>query len=162
DRDPTLAPSQVVVMTPSIDAYAPVIEAVFGSAGRPPIPFRIADRRARAQHEVIDAFLHALEVLDGRLAAPEALDLLPPEPVRARLEVSLDELGRLRRWVAESGIRGGADALHRAEVGQPPCADHTWRFGLDRLLLGYALQAEGDQLFAGVLPYDDVEGSDAA
>jgi exodeoxyribonuclease V gamma subunit len=162
DRDATLAPAQVVVMTPSIDAYAPVIEAVFGGAGRPSIPFRIADRRARAQHEVIDAFLHALEVLGGRLPAPAVLDLLAREPVRARFQISADELERVRRWVAESGIRWGADAGHRAELGQPPCADHTWRFGLDRLLLGYALPGDGEALFGGVLPYDDVEGSDAA
>jgi len=162
DRDETLAPQHVIVMTPSIDAYAPVIEAVFGSSGRPSIPFRIADRRARAQHEVTDAFLHALELLEGRLPAPAVVDLLGREPVRERFAIGADDLDRVRLWVAESGIRWGADASHRAELGQPACADHTWRFGLDRLLLGYALPGGGEMLFGGVLPYDDVEGSDGA
>ncbi len=162
DRDETLEPQHVVVMTPSVDAYAPVIDAVFGSGGRPPIPFRIADRSARAEQEVADAFLRGRELLRGRLPATAVLDLLGLAPVRARFGIAAEELERLRRWVVEAGIRWGADGVHRAELGQPDCDDNTWRFGLDRLLLGYALPGDGEVLFGGVLPYDDVEGSDAA
>jgi exodeoxyribonuclease V gamma subunit len=158
----TLTPPDVVVMTPSIETYAPLVEAVFGSGGRPSIPFCIADRRPRAQHEVLDAFLRALELLRGRLPAPAVLDLLTLEPVRARFGIAVEEIDRLRCWVAEAGIRWGADGVHRGEVGQPPCDDNTWRFGLDRLLLGYALPGQDALLFGDVLPYDDVEGSDAA
>lgn len=160
-RHETLAPPDVVVMAPSIETYAPLIEAVFGSGGRPAIPFRIADRRPRAQLDVLDAFLRALELLRGRLAAPAVLDLLSLEPVRARFAIAAEEIDRLRCWVAEAGIRWGADGAHRGELGQPPCDDNTWRFGLDRLLLGYALPGQDALLFGGVLPYDDVEGSDA-
>jgi exodeoxyribonuclease V gamma subunit len=161
DRDHTLEPHHVVVMTPAIDAYAPAIDAVFRSPGRPPIPFRIADRSARAEQEVADAFLRALELLRGRLPAAAVLDLLALAPIRARFGIAVEELERLRCWVAESGIRWGADAAHRAESGQPACDDNTWRFGLDRLLLGYALPGRDALLFGGVLPYDDVEGADA-
>ncbi|HZW74408.1 MAG TPA: exodeoxyribonuclease V subunit gamma, partial [Caldimonas sp.] len=161
DRAPTLDPQDVVVMTPSIDAYAPAIDAVFGCA-RPSIPFRIADRSARRQHEVSDAFLRALELLRGRLPAPAVLDLVALEPVRTRFDIAAEELERLRSWVADAGVRWGADGEHRAEVGQPSCTDNTWRFGLDRLLLGYALPGDSEEPFGGVLSYDDVEGSDAA
>ena len=82
--------------------------------------------------------------------------------MRARFGIAAEEIERLRCWVAEAGIRWGADAAHRAELGQPACDDNTWRFGLDRLLLGYALPGQNALLFGGVLPYDDVEGSDAA
>ena len=160
DRDPTLEPQHVVVMTPSIDVYAPVIDAVFGGDGRPKIPFRIADRSARTQQEVADAFLRALELLSGRLTAPAVLDLLALDPVRERFAIAVEELDVLRRWVVEAGVRWGADGAHRAEVGQPGCDDNTWRFGLDRLLLGYALPGDDANLFGGVLPADAVEGSD--
>jgi exodeoxyribonuclease V gamma subunit len=161
DRHPALSAADVVVMTPSIETYAPLIEAVFGSGGRPAIPYKIADRRPRTQHEVLDAFLRALELLRGRLPAPAVLDLLALEPVRGRFGVAAEDLERLRLWVSETGIRWGADAEQRDELGQPPCEDNTWRFGLDRLLLGYALPGDERLLFEGVLPYDDVEGSDA-
>lgn len=161
DADPTLEPQHVVVMAPAIDAYAPVIEAVFASGGRPPIPFRIADRRARAEQDVTDAFLRTLELLEGRLPASAVFDLVSLPPVRERFDIAAEELDRIREWIAESGIRWGADAPHRAEESQPLCADNTWAFGLERLLLGYAVPAAGEPLFEGVLPHDDAEGSEA-
>src|SRR5690606_33406812 len=39
--------------------------------------------------------------------------------------------------------------------------EHTWQFGLDRLLLGTALPADGDTLWGGALPCGDLEGDDA-
>src|SRR5262245_47951169 len=150
-------------MTPSIDLYAPYIEAVFRRGeSRSRIPYRIADRRARATVEIGDALFRLVDVLRGRLGASDVLDLLGIDAVRARFAFAADDVERVRQWVAASGIRWGADAGHRAEAGQPPLAENTWRFGLDRLLLGYALPCDERRLPYGVLPYDDVEGSDAA
>src|SRR4030095_16130357 len=130
--------------------------------GRPAIPCRIADRSARTQQEVIDAFLRALELLRGRLSAPAVLDLLAMARVRERFGIAAEGLQRVRRWVSEAGIRWAADAVHRVASGHPQSDQNTWRFGLDRLLLGYALPGQETRLFGGVLPYDDIEGSDAA
>jgi exodeoxyribonuclease V gamma subunit len=159
DRDPSLEPHDVVVMAPSIDAYAPFVDAVFSPAER--IPYRIADRSVRATHEVVDAFWSLLAVLRGRTTAAEVLDLLAVEAIRSRFGIRAQNLDVVRRWVTESGIRWGVDAEHRRSVGQPAFGENTWRFGLDRLLLGYAMPGEESRLFAGVLPYDDVEGTAA-
>jgi len=160
--DASLAPHEVIVLAPQIDAYAPLIEAVFTSPDRPVIPFRIADRTTRATHDVVDAFLRALELIPGRLPAPAVMDLLALAPVRERFAIPSEALDRLRTWVGESGIRWGADAAHRVAEGQPNCLQNTWRFGFDRLLLGVALPDAAGGLYAGTLPYDDVEGDDAA
>ena len=163
EADATLAPHDVVVMTPDIEAYAPLIEAVFGGAARAPgpIPYQVADRSTRATHEVVEAFMAVLDLLQGRLSAPEVLDLLALDPVRQAFDIGLEELSTIRAWVAGAAIRWGEDADHQEEVGQPGHGGNTWRFGLDRLFLGYAMPSSGRDLFAGVLPFDDVEGSDA-
>ena len=48
ESDPTLAPEDVIVMAPDIDAIAADIDAVFGASldsdGQGAIPYRIADR----------------------------------------------------------------------------------------------------------------------
>src|SRR5262249_18439039 len=139
DDDPSLEPGDVIAMTPSIDVYAPYVEAIFrrGDGGEPRIPYRIADRNARAIDEIGDALLHLLDVLRGRFGASEILDLLAIDAIRARFDFAVDDLDRLRSWVGAAGIRWGADAQHREEVGQPALHENTWRFGLDRLLLGY-------------------------
>jgi exodeoxyribonuclease V gamma subunit len=162
-RPQVLEPREVLVMSPAIDAYAPFIDAVFGSTAdhRLGIPYRIADRAVRATDDVVDAFLSLLAALGGRMTASEVVDLLGREPIRDRFGFVAEDLDLVRDWIAASGIRWGIDDTHRRAAAQPPLAQNTWRFGLDRLLLGYAMPGEGRRLFGGVLPYDDVEGTTA-
>jgi exodeoxyribonuclease V gamma subunit len=166
ERHPTLEPRDVVVMSAAIDVYSPYIDAVFrrprgAQAGRRVIPYHIADRSRRATDEVIEAFSRLLEALRGRMTATEVLDLLMVDAVRLRFGIEAEDLDVLRRWVGEAGIRWGADAEHRGEVGRLPAIANTWRFGLDRLLVGHALEGRGRTCWNGVLPLDGIEG-DAA
>jgi exodeoxyribonuclease V gamma subunit len=158
-----IEPHQIIVMTPDIRAYAPLIDAVFSQAPsqRPSIPFRIADRGAADSEPLIAALDALLDVLQGRFGANQVLDLLGIELVRDRFDIAPDQVETLRAWVEESGIRWGVDAAHRGEVGQPACAENTWRFGLQRLALGYSTGGPAEQLFAGVAPAA-IESADGA
>jgi exodeoxyribonuclease V gamma subunit len=150
-----LAPHDVVVMAPDVEAYAPYIEAVFG-VGRADglaIPVRVADRAPRAERPGVQAFERALHVLRGRMTAPEVLDLLAMAPVRATRGLDQDALERLGRWVDEAGIRWGLDAGHRASVGQPALEGNTWRWGLARLVLGWAAPGDGHARYLDTLPF---------
>ncbi len=154
--DPSLRPRDVIVMAPDIERYTPYVEAVFGAVGAA-IPYRIADRSVRTSYGVVDAFLRVLETVAGRLTAPAVVDLLNFESVRARFSIEPEEVGTIRGWVDELGIRWGEDERHRESCGQPAYREHTWRFGLDRLLIGYAM--DDAELWEGVLPFADAEGS---
>lgn len=156
EGDPSLRPDDVVVMAPRIDAYVPLIEAVFsGDPGDPlAIPYRIADRSERSLNPAAEALLRLLGVLRGRLKASEVLDLLQAEPVRRRFGIEATDLPEVYRWVHDAGIRWAEDAAHRAEYGLPAEAANTWRFGLRRLLLGHALADDQRTVFADVVPYD--------
>lgn len=162
--DETLQPSDIVVMAVDIDEYAPYIEAVFGSDPKVPgfLPHRIADRSERVQSPVAEAVLSLLRLSGGRFTASEVLDILELEPVRARFGISPEEQSELAGRVHEVGVRWGMDAAHRESFGQPAREENTWRFGLSRLLVGYALPLGERATFEGVLPFDDVEGDRAA
>jgi exodeoxyribonuclease V gamma subunit len=163
EAEPALTPADVVVMTPDIDAYAPTIEAVFGTADPARrIPYHVAGRAARAASPLIRAFFDLLEIAESRLDANSVLAILEVEAVRRRFGLSESDLDLIRDWLRATGVRWGVDAEDRAARGLPRVSDHTWRAGLDRLLLGYALPGGGTRLFAGVLPYDEIEGDAAA
>ena len=158
---PELEPSQVRVMTPDIETYAPLIDSVFGTAsGQRYIPYAIADRQPRAERSTIAAFLALLELPDGRFDAASVLALLETEAVRRRFELEEGDLPRLAQWIRSSGIRWGIDAEHRGALELPETPENTWRFGLDRLMLGHAMSGNDRRMFAGILPSDDVEGTD--
>lgn len=161
--DDSLSPRDVLIMTPDIETYAPYIHAVFGAPEneRSRIPYSIADRALRAESGLVSAFQVLLECERGRFTAPEMFDLLQTAPVRERFGLSRDEMPQIEHWLRETGIRWGLDQSDRARHDLPEVGAGTWAAGLQRLLLGYALPLRERDLYAGVLPYDDIEGSDA-
>lgn len=162
-RDPSLAPRDIVVMTPEIETYAPFIHAVFGAPEDPArrIPYSVADRGARRQSSVIEAFLQLLDLPGSRLGAATVLELLEPPALRERFEITAGDLESIRRWVEETNIRWGADTAHQTALELPAMPGNTWRDGLDRLLLGYGMFSEDGRTFADILPYSDIEGDSA-
>ena len=163
DAQPELLPRDVLVMAPDIESYAPFIHAVFGYPEDPAlrIAFSVADRKPRSESVTIDTFLRLLELPQSRCTAPELYALLQSAPFRHRFGFEERDLDQIRLWIHGSGIRWGIDGEHRAELGLPAFPENTWRHGLDRLLLGYAMPGKNRTLFEGILPHDDVEGTGA-
>ncbi|EIJ35979.1 exodeoxyribonuclease V subunit gamma [Thiothrix nivea] len=158
EANPDLTPADVVVMTPDIDTYAPYLDAVFSSAAHP-LPFSIADRSPGYAQSIINLCEHLLELPQGRCDAESVLTLLEFEEVRTRIGLDEAQVIQCRHWIRAVNIRWGTDAQARPELGGADTAEHTWRYGLDRLLLGYAMP--GEDLFSGILPWNDIEGSQA-
>ncbi|MGB0591311.1 MAG: exodeoxyribonuclease V subunit gamma [Myxococcota bacterium] len=163
EDDLSLEPRDIVVMTPDIERFAPLIEAVFGDLGSTPkIPVRIADRPVGKENPVAELLVRVMAMTDTRLTGPEVLDLLSLAPVQSRFKLQGRDLSLIEEWVKETGIRWGIDAEDRERVGQPGADGlNTWRFGLNRMLLGVAMPGEEAESFQGVLPYDEIEGGDA-
>jgi exodeoxyribonuclease V gamma subunit len=161
ETDPALRPGDILVMAPDIEIYAPYIQAVFDvplDDGRR-IPFSIADRGIRKESRIIDAFLSILDLAAGRFGAAQALSILENPAIYGNFGMDAADLERIYEWVREVRIRWGIDAADRSRMGLPKISENTWRAGLDRLLLGYALTG-GDNLFNGTLPHDGIEGEE--
>ncbi|CTR15187.1 exodeoxyribonuclease V gamma subunit [Escherichia coli] len=158
EEDPTLTPRDIIVMVAEIDSYSPFIQAVFGSAPADRyLPYAISDRRARQSHPVLEAFISLLSLPDSRFVSEDVLALLDVPVLAARFDITEEGLRYLRQWVNESGIRWGIDDDNVRELELPATGQHTWRFGLTRMLLGYAMEsAQGE--WQSVLPYDESSG----
>jgi exodeoxyribonuclease V gamma subunit len=157
ESDPALRPDQVFVLAPDITKYAPFIEAVFGVAheGEPMLRFTIADRTTRAEEPLVDAALKLLDLVGSRVLASEVLALLDAAAVRRAARIEASEVEKVRNWVTSVPIRWGMDGRHRRDALALPSAEidtaDTWRGGLDRLLLGYAV-GDDRELVTGRLP----------
>lgn len=158
EEDPTLTPRDIIVMVADIDRYSPFIQAVFGSAPADRyLPYAISDRRARQSHPVLEAFISLLSLPDSRFVSEDVLALLDVPVLAAWFDITEEGLRYLRQWVNESGIRWGIDDDNVRELELPATGQHTWRFGLTRMLLGYAMEsAQGE--WQSVLPYDESSG----
>lgn len=162
DQCTGLTPRDIVVMTPEIETYAPYITTVFGSSASSGavLPYTITDRKLLNEGEISSALVKLLALYGSRVTAPALYDLLSTPPVSRRFGFSDEELDTVRDWIEKTRIRWGVDERSRQAEGVPAYRENSWRAGLDRLLLGYAMPDEG-LLFDGALPVNGVEG-DAA
>ncbi|MBT2341366.1 MULTISPECIES: exodeoxyribonuclease V subunit gamma [Pseudomonas] len=162
--DPTLRPRDIIVMVPDIDSYAPHIRAVFGQLDRTDprfIPFTLTDQGQRGRDPLLIAVEHLLKLPDSRFPVSEILDLLDVPALRERFGIDEADLPTLHRWIEGAGIRWGMNAEHRAGLGLPAeLEQNSWRFGLRRMLLGYAVGRS--EAYEGIEPYDEIGGLDAA
>lgn len=170
-QNPLLTPRDVLVMTPQLERYAPLVRAIlaegyrtrhvhdgWGPLGAPKIPTHIADLGLRTLNPLADLLLRVLEVVEGRLTATWLADFAGLEPVRRRFAFDDEALARIRLWLDAAGARLGADETDRKALELPEQRAYTLAFALDRLALGIAMRDDDLAAFHAVAPFDEMEG----
>lgn len=175
DANPTLEPKDIVVMMPDVAAYAPYIDAVFGTvnsqfyssfqrASKGPqqlaVPYAIADRGAAQESPLINSFLTLLNINQSRFGLTEVLSILEVPAILRRFELDEDDFDIIKRWLDHANVRWGRDANSRTQLGLPAFGQNSWSFGIKRLILGYALNDQSP-MYQGILPVSGVEGQSA-
>ncbi len=163
EQDKNLKPHDIIVMTPDINTYSPFIKAVFDSPENEnrKIPFSISDVSLLSGNSIINTFLSLIDISRGRFGVTEVIPILESPAVRKKFSFSETDFSLIKSWLEKTRIRWGIDSKNRSNLGLPPTDENTWQSGLDRLLLGYAMPGQGRDMFEGILPFDDIEGSGA-
>ncbi len=168
-HDPTLEPRDILVMCPDIDTYAPLFHAGFGlgevvrDAGAHPahgLRVRLADRAPVQTNPLLALAARLVELAGGRLTASEVLDVARSAPVRHRFGLDDDSLERVGDWVEAVVVRWGLDAEHRAAYQLSNLHQNTWRSGLDRVLVGAAVDGRDTDHLGQTLALDDLDSGD--
>jgi exodeoxyribonuclease V gamma subunit len=161
EEDPDILPKDILVMTPDIESYAPFIQAVFDTRmdGKVRIPFTIVDQSARRESRLIDVFMSILDLKNSRLGVTTVLALLESQEIKEQFKLTPSDVETAERWIRETNIRWGIDADFRRKFGLPGFSENTWEAGIKRLLLGYAMPGFDRQMFAGIVPFDHIEGN---
>ncbi|MFZ0408460.1 MAG: exodeoxyribonuclease V subunit gamma [Cyanobium sp.] len=135
--DASLQPRDILVMTPQVDRFAPLVASVFGDtdATGVELPWRLTDRSQQSRAGIGRALLQLLRLAGGRLSASELDDLLSCRPLQQHFELSAEETTQLTQALQRCGFRWGLDGRDRG--GDPT---HSLRWSLDRLLLGLVLE----------------------
>lgn len=141
--DPGLEPRDILVMTPDIDGFAPLVASVFGDAHATDVelPWRLTDRSQQDGAGMGSTLLLLLELAGTRLTATGLETLLGCRPLLERFGLEQGEAARLVEALQEAGFRWGLDGQEKG----PPCHSLAWT--IDRLLLGLVLPAD-----AGLAP----------
>ncbi len=167
NAEPTRRPSDIVVMCPAIEKYAPLIDAVFHRVGTaspvtavpPRIPCSIADRSPLDAQPMVAAFISLLSLPDSRFGVVEILDYLRLDAMQRRFSLSPEDVELMTFWLEQAHVHWGLDGEHKRRISDGATAHETfsWWWGLRRLLIGMVCRDEAviDQ---GLLTVPHVEG----
>ncbi len=171
-----LQPHEVVVICPDIATAAPYLEATFarsmqvGDGGGDidnkrtiKLPLVVADRGIRQINEASALLASVIDLVQSRCSIDGVLSVATSPLVLDHLGVSAEGVDHWYRYVENANVRWGLTVEHRKLNGlnAPEISAHTWRAGLEQMLLG-ALVADGTQTFysLAVDALDDVDLSD--
>lgn len=169
EEDKRLKPSDIMVMVPDMETFAPHIHAVFGRfTPQDPryLPYSVADTTPRTE-PIVQALDMLLQLPQLRITRIEWQSLFEVDAVRARFDLDATDVAQLDAWLESAGVRWGLDTQHRKTWGISPelagANQNSWLFGLERLLLGYATGVTDDVAnpWENTLPEAGVGGLDA-
>jgi exodeoxyribonuclease V gamma subunit len=147
--DRTLAPRDILVMTPQVDRFAAVLASVFGdgAATGVSLPWRLTDRSQQGEAALSRTILSLLELAGARLTASALESLLDSPSLRRRFQLQGDAGQRISETLQSCGFRWGLDAEDRG--GDPT---HSLSWAIDRLLLGLVLPEQPGVAIEGCAP----------
>ena len=162
EKDPSISPRDVLVMTPDIGSYAPYIHAVFNNplSDEPVMPYTVADQGMSKESRLIDGYLRLLELHQSRFSVSQVMALLAYPHIRRKFALEESDLPKIEVWLNSAQIRWGWNGDHRKAHALPRFEQNTWRHGLDRLIMGYAMAGDGVSVFNGILPQEDVDSGE--
>jgi len=166
ENDGALKPRDVLVITPDINKYEPFIRAVFRNA-----PVKLPHRISGAVKTTGDSITASLELISNMseedLTAENVVGLL--EQNRIGKAYRIEDTSYIRGVINKAGIRFG-----RKNSLNDDTHFVSWKYGLEKIILGYAmltedafdvshrLEDEEKELLDGRLtnyPYRDAEAS---
>ncbi len=161
--DPTLEPRDIVIMTPDLETYAPLIEAAFpaanvGDGGLPDLRVRIADRAPTRTNPLIRLAGTVVDIAASRLGTGAITQLIGLPEVQRRFGIGDDTASDMANLIDDANIRWGLDGDHRERSGAGVRDEHTWLRGLDRILTGVFFDDDPIRIEGEIAPLTHVEG----
>ena len=130
----------VLVMTPDLATYAPLLSAVL--AREPSLPVQVHDLGLKSVNPLAELALVLLRLSKERVTASMLMDLVGQAGVRERFELTVDDVSSLRADVCGANLRWAWDAADRASHDQPALTTNTISFGLERMALGVLMDTD--------------------
>lgn len=165
-EDPTLRPEEVAILVPDLGKYRSVLAAVFGRTAEGEtghVPFSLEGSSVPDESDYARGVASLFELARGRFSRREVLALAGNPCFRRGLGLDDAAVKAWGRWAERLNIFHSYDGEDKERRGYPRDGVHTWREGLDRLLLGTVMESPepGDgRDFAGLIPFADGDTSD--
>jgi exodeoxyribonuclease V gamma subunit len=161
NENPELQPSEILVMMPQIEKYAPYINAVFGHPESEllKIPFCLSDSKKSMTNDIASYLIKLIDLGQARVTAGEVMELLENEDIAYKFNIYDGDKELLSQFVLDTNVAWGVNRDFVEELCEVSFGNNNWQDCIHRWFSGYALSKD-DCFFneTDILPYD-IEGS---
>ena len=150
--DREIQPRDILIMTPQVDSYAPIITSVFNNIDKntTQLPWVITDKSQEDKVGLIHFVLNLLEISASRLTASIFENLLINPALRTQQNISIDEVSDIIKSLQSAGFTWGLDSSER--FGEET---HSLCWCLERFLLGLVLPDNPINGISNISPYSE-------
>ncbi|QJC30143.1 hypothetical protein GJT84_02250 [Enterobacteriaceae endosymbiont of Plateumaris sericea] len=145
----------IIVISPNLKKYLPFIYSIFN---KKKIPFNIYLNNDKYDvFNIPDTFFFLLNLSKKKFNPEEIFFLLNNNDISKKFSINGEEdLIYLRYWINDIGIKYGLDFSNFKNISLPK-DQYTWKFGLYRMLYGYAIDNNSGN-WNGIIPYNGTFG----
>ena len=148
-----LKASDVLVATPDLEQYIPLIHSVFGSLPKErSIPYRIVGSGLTQENLAAQAVINLGDMIQAQMSADQFFSWLELPIVTRHWNLDFDDLEILRGWLRAAGFRYGISRAHMRSMKREADAEGCLESALERLALGFTQSPDRVRLFADTLP----------
>ena len=136
DEMKDLKPSDVLVVAPRMDAYLPLLPAVFGSGGRVEpgaIPYQVRGVSVRSSHPFFVGVERVISLVGQRVGVSQVLQLFESPWLMRRFEMDERAVGQMTDALIENGVAWGLSA------DDPEQPTRSLQWGIDRFVADYLM-----------------------
>ena len=151
-EDSSLEPRDILIMTPQLKTFSPLISSVFNDKAATGIelPWRIANWNPTEEPGLIQFVLNLIKVASDRLTASSLESLLGNKALQEQKGMSQEEINSINSYLQLTGFRWGVD-----KKGRGSDATHSLDWCLERWLLGVVVNNSPNVSRRGIAPYSD-------
>lgn len=143
DRDSSLRTTDIAVLAPDINVYAPYLEALFPSEDeRLDLPYNIVDLSSSELSALIQGFLHLMNLPGSRFRRSELFTLFDNPCFRECHGISRNERDGWLDLCEELNIRWGFDEGHKQNLISESTGFNSWDRAFDRIREGLFLDED--------------------
>jgi exodeoxyribonuclease V gamma subunit len=163
NTEKSIIQSDIVVMAPDIEAYAPHIKAVFGTPeiSNCRIDYSISDYSLLSSHGPIAAFCQILDFVESRFPVTGLLSILETPEIHTKFNMGQSDIGHIKTLLRKVAVNWGIDGTFKSDFDVPATSENTWYSGLEQLFLGFALPSHSTELYKSIFGCNAIEGFDA-
>ena len=153
DQHPHLKASDILILVPDAEQYAPLLEAHFSEindAEGHNLPLTRLHWKQSQLNE--HSLLSLLDLLNSSFKPSSVIDVISLEPVKKRFDFSDDDIDLLEVWIRSNRVfRGLGDSFNDA---------FSWQKGINQLITGAVMSPDHLESFKGLVPVVELSASD--